>query len=71
MDEICKDGFKTGDVLLITGVGEAYPFIRSHEILNTIQPRELNNIPVIVLYPGSFDGRDLRLFNMLNKQESN
>ena len=30
--EICKDGFKEGDVLLITGVGEAYPlfYIRGH-----------------------------------------
>ena len=69
VDEICKDGFKTGDVLLITGVGEAYPFIRSHEILNTIQPKELNNIPIVVLYPGSFDGRDVYLFNRLPKQD--
>ena len=69
VDEICKDGFKEGDVLLITGVGEAYPFIRSHEILNTIQPRELNSIPIVVLYPGSFDGRDVYLFNKLPKQD--
>ena len=69
VDEICKDGFKEGDVLLITGVGEAYPFIRSHNILNTIQPQDLNSIPIVVLYPGSFDGRDVYLFNKLPKQD--
>lgn len=67
--EICKEGFKEGDVLLITGVGEAYPFIRAHDILNTIQPQELNSIPIVVLYPGSFDGRDVYLFNKLPKQD--
>lgn len=67
--EICKEGFKEGDVLLITGVGEAYPFIRAHDVLNAIQPQELNNIPIIVLYPGSFDGRDVYLFNKLPKQD--
>lgn len=67
--EICKDGFKEGDVLLITGVGEAYPFIRAHDILNAIQPQELNSIPIVVLYPGSFDGRDVYLFNKLPKQD--
>lgn len=67
--EICKDGFKEEDVLLITGVGEAYPFIRAHDILNAIQPQELNSIPIVVLYPGSFDGRDVYLFNKLPKQD--
>lgn len=67
--EICKDGFREGDVLLITGVGEAYPFIRAHDILNAIQPQELNSIPIVVLYPGSFDGRDVYLFNKLPKQD--
>ncbi len=69
VDEICKEEFNEGDVLLITGVGEAYPFIRAHEILNTIQPKELNSIPIVVLYPGSFDGRDVYLFNKLPKQD--
>ena len=46
--EICKEGFTRGDVLMITGVGEAYPFIRAHDILNTIQPMDLNNIPIVV-----------------------
>ncbi len=53
---------KQGDVLLVTGVGEVYPFLRVHSLLEAIQP-EFSDIPVVVLYPGKFDGRSLRLFN--------
>ena len=68
VDEICKDGFTDGDVLLITGVGEAFPFIRSHDILNTIQPQDFGKIPIVVMYPGTFNGRDVILFNRLPKK---
>ena len=50
-----------GDVLLITGVGKVYPFMRSHKILDNIQP-VFPNIPVLMLYPGTFSGRELTLF---------
>lgn len=52
---------KHGDVLLITGVGKVYPFMRSHKILDNIQHR-FEDIPVLMLYPGTFDGQDLGLF---------
>ena len=65
--EICKDGFTEGDVLFITGVGEAFPFIRSHAVLNSVQPQDTDKIPIIVMYPGSFDGRDVQLFDKLKK----
>ncbi len=66
--EICKDGFSEGDVLLITGVGEAYPFIRSHDVLNAIQPQDSENIPIVVMYPGTFNGHEVKLFNKLESQ---
>ncbi len=66
VDEICKDDFREGDVLLITGVGEAYPFIRSHDVLNAIQKEDIGKIPIVVLYPGSYNGRDVKLFNKLD-----
>ncbi len=66
--EICKDGFSEGDVLLITGAGEAFPFIRSHDVLNAIQPQDSGKIPIVVLYPGTFNGRDVKLFNKLEPQ---
>ena len=50
-----------GDVLLITGVGKVYPFMRSHKILDNIQ-HIFADIPVVMLYPGVFNGQDLNLF---------
>ena len=51
-----------GDVLLISGIGKVYPFMRSHKILDNIQ-HIFADIPVLMLYPGTFDGRDLGLFD--------
>lgn len=53
-----------GDVILITGVGEAFPFIRVHALLDAMQPYFLD-VPILVLYPGTFDGRYLKLFDIL------
>lgn len=50
-----------GDILLISGIGKVYPFMRSHKILDNIQ-HIFANIPVLMLYPGTFDGQDLDLF---------
>ena len=50
-----------GDVLLITGVGKVYPFMRSHKIFDNLQ-NVFDNMPVLMLYPGTFDGHDLTLF---------
>lgn len=50
-----------GDVLLISGVGKVYPFMRSHKILDNIQ-HIFADIPVLMLYPGTFDGQNLNLF---------
>lgn len=50
-----------GDVLLITGVGKVYPFMRSHKILDNIQ-HIFSDIPVLMLYPGTFNGQALCLF---------
>ncbi len=50
-----------GDILLITGVGKVYPFMRSHKILDNIQ-HIFADIPVLMLYPGTFNGQDLDLF---------
>ena len=50
-----------GDVLLITGIGKVYPFMRSHKILDNIQ-HIFADIPVLMLYPGTFNGQDLGLF---------
>lgn len=53
-----------GDVLVISGVGKVYPFMRVHNILDNIQ-HIFSDIPVLVLYPGKFNGQELLLFGDL------
>lgn len=55
---------KPGDVLLITGVGEVYPFMRVHNILDNIQ-HLFEDAPIVVAYPGRFNGQTLSLFGKL------
>jgi len=53
----------SGDVKLIflTGVGKAWPLVRSHSILNNLQS-VLGNIPLVTFYPGTYDNHELSLF---------
>lgn len=53
-----------GDVLLLTGVGEVFPFMRIHSLLEALQP-EFPDIPILVMYPGTYDGRFVKLFDKL------
>lgn len=53
-----------GDVLVISGIGAVYPFMRSHKILDNIQ-HVFEDIPVLMLYPGTFNGQELNLFGKL------
>jgi len=52
------------DLILITGVGTSWPMMRSHTILNNLHP-VLDRIPVVMFFPGSYDGQELRLFDTL------
>ena len=56
-----------GDILLLTGIGEVFPFMRIHSLLEALQP-EFPDIPILVMYPGKYDGRSVRLFD---KMEAN
>ena len=67
-DKIQYSPHKIGDVLLLTGVGEVFPFMRVHLLLEALQPA-FPDIPIIVMYPGSFDGRQLKLFNRLQPSD--
>ena len=61
VEKMKYDLHENEDVLLITGVGKVYPFMRFHKILDNIQ-YIFSRIPVLMLYPGKFDGQDLDLF---------
>ncbi len=58
-----------GDVLLLSGVGEVYPFMRVHSLLEELQTSYDDIPPIVVMYPGSFDGRALILFNEFTPNE--
>lgn len=49
-------------LVLMTGVGASWPLLRSHTILNNLHPI-LDKIPLVMFFPGSYDGHELRLFN--------
>jgi hypothetical protein len=50
-------------LVLLTQVGAAYPLMRSHSILNNLHER-LDQVPVVMLFPGVYDGQQLRLFGL-------
>ncbi len=68
IEKMCYSPQKTGDVLMLTGVGEVFPFMRVHSLLEALQPY-FPNIPILVLYPGEFDKYHLRLFNRLKPND--
>ncbi len=52
------------DIVFLTGVGAAYPLVRSHTVLNNLHS-VIDQAPLVMFFPGSYDGQELRLFNML------
>lgn len=55
----------SGDVLLITGVGQVYPFMRAHAILENAQ-HVFADVPTVLCYPGEYDGQSLTLFGRIH-----
>lgn len=53
------------DVYLINGVGSAYPLVRTHTLLNNLQPL-LGLTPLVLFFPGEYDGQSLRLLGCLD-----
>lgn len=53
---------KGQDVLFLTGIGKLHPFMRSHMMLDAMQ-HLFEDIPIVMFYPGSFNGQTLSLFD--------
>ena len=68
VEKIQYEPHDRGDVLLITGVGEVFPFMRIHSLLEALQPH-FSDIPILVLYPGVFDGHHVKLFDKLQPND--
>jgi len=52
------------DLLILTGVGSVYPMLRTHTLLSALHP-VMGNTPLLMFFPGRYDGHSLRLFNLL------
>ena len=57
-------GLQNLDLLLIKGVGAVYPMLRTHTLLSALHPH-MRDKPLVMFYPGRYDGQSLRLFNKL------
>lgn len=58
------------DVLFLTGIGEVFPYIRSHNVLNNLQSTAKNK-PTVMFFPGEYrhsleQGASLELFGLLH-----
>ena len=59
-----KDNIKDDEVVIITGVGKCFGIVRGHAILNNLHSVITKN-PLIMFYPGRYNGQSLKLFNKL------
>jgi hypothetical protein len=52
------------DLVIISGVGSAWPMLRAHSLLNSLHSI-MGTTPLVMFYPGTFDGTTLRLFGQI------
>jgi hypothetical protein len=69
-DRIALVGF---DILFLTGIGEVFPYIRSHNVLNNLQS-VVTDRPMVMFFPGRYEqsdtlGSSLVLFGRLNDDQ--
>ena len=63
------------ELTLITGPGRVFPFLRTHTILESLQPAMLRH-PVVIFFPGEYEqdpsgGSQLRLFGSIPSPQIN
>ena len=51
-------------VIFLVGVGKCYPLLRSHKVLNNLH-QAIDRVPVVMFYPGKYDGQELVLFGTI------
>ena len=52
------------DVIFLTGIGKCFPLFRAHNVLNNLN-NVVHDIPVVMFYPGTYDGQYLNLFSTI------
>ncbi len=68
-EKIAKEFIETAqpdnnDIIFMSGIGNAWPILRSHTLLNNLHPH-MRGKPLVVFYPGVYDGQGLSLFGKL------
>jgi hypothetical protein len=51
-------------MIFLTGIGAAFPIIRSHTILNNLQTL-VGDLPLVMFFPGTYNNQSLTLFDLL------
>ena len=64
MKEDDQQNTSNGKMVMITGVGEVFPYIRSHTVLNNLQ-NAIKDRPMVLFFPGVYDGHTLDLFGRM------
>lgn len=58
---------ETLDFVLLSGLGNAWPLVRGHELLSALQD-VMGKTPLVLFYPGEYSGRDLHPFGMIESK---
>lgn len=56
--------FSQCQLIIMTGVGDVYPMLRTHTLLSALHAH-LQAVPMLMFYPGRYNGQELKLFNRL------
>jgi hypothetical protein len=58
---------ETLDFVLLTGLGNAWPLVRGHELLSALQD-VMGKTPLVLFYPGEYSGQDLHPFGQIDSK---
>ena len=56
------------DLIFLSGMGSVWPMLRAHSLLNGLHA-PLGNKPVILFYPGRYNGQVMSLFGKITSKE--
>lgn len=55
------------EFVIISGLGNAWPLVRGHELLSALQD-VMGSTPLVLFYPGEYSGRDLHPFGQIESK---
>ena len=61
IEQLAKEN--PSQMIFLTGIGQVFPYIRSHTILNNLQ-NSIKDRPTVMFFPGTY-GKDLSLFGKM------